>query len=234
MRSRLLLTCGSAAVAIGCTLDAPFARTNPYDPEAPFTFNMLGPDSIHALGEPFTFSVVVDPPSSAPLTFITWGAASPVRLLPEPPLPPMVTSGGGGAFVVVYAEATYRPVVISALVDTRPLGRTVIVGQRVASIELSCTPWTQAFTPCDAHPAAFGDTLRIHARLADPRGNPIRGVDVAMTEATITSRNTAVILPVVVPNTAGILRAVATGSGTTWLVMSGGVATDSIRIVVAP
>lgn len=224
-----------ALVVLGCTLEPPFDRTNPFDPGSPYEMQLLGvPDTVDARGARFTAVIERDPPLPAGDLSIKWEAIDP-RFgggFHDPPTPSeYVLPLAGGEFVASgVLTAEFVPATIAARFNSSVVvGRTIVVGQRARTLSLSCSG-----VACDAVPTLVGQTRAIQSTATDANGHLLAGLQHAMQRATVISRDPSVIAPSVTPNAGGLYGVSAVGEGNTWVVITVDLATDSVRFVVTP
>jgi hypothetical protein len=81
MRGKLYAISATIGVAVGVACsEGPFARANPYDPQADFEFELRASrDSAFAIGDRVLYQLVSDPPH--PITARIWGTDRPDLLL---------------------------------------------------------------------------------------------------------------------------------------------------------
>ena len=228
-RTTILLACLALAVA-GCKLEPPFERTNPYDTGGIVKIDMLGPDSIHSRGERFQMQLVGDPALPTDL-MVTWQALS-LNIPSTANVEPLYA----GDYLVERSSAIYEPVELAALLHDRVVGKLIFVGQRAATISLSCAPSGQPYRACDATPVVPGAPITVYTSLADALSYPIARAGVALARGSLESRDPSVAVAVAEPlaESATSVRFAAVGAGTTWLVVRVDDAVDSVRVSVAP
>lgn len=221
--------------ALGCTLEPPFDRSNPFDPGSPYEMRLVGvPDTLDARGARFTAVIERDPPLNIDNLSIRWEAIDP-RFGSVPPAPPppstLVLPLAAGEFVLsANLSAEFVTTSIGARFNSAVVvGRNIVVGQRARTLTLSC-----AGGACDATPLGIGATASIGSSSLDANGHLLSGLQHAMARATVVSRNPAVIAPSVTPNAGGNYGVTAVGAGSTWVVITVDFATDSVRFVVDP
>lgn len=139
---------------------------------------------------------------------------------------------GSGTFrVAESATARYRTYAIAArftdYIYQVVVGRSIVVGQRVAGLQLSCTP-----VACDAITPVPGAVITLGTAAEDALGNYIRGVPFAMARASVVSRNSAVVRPDSTTAATGMFHLTAASPGTTWVVVTMDVAVDSVQLTV--
>ncbi len=118
IRASLLLAL--VATLGSCTIEEPFARTNPFDSKSIYSMVMVGPDSVHGIGERFTMTIQSTPALPTGTLYVRWQRSHPLLLAPV----------ANGEFVVINASPTYTQVFITATFDDVVIGRTIWVGQR--------------------------------------------------------------------------------------------------------
>lgn len=221
-----------ALIAGGCKLEPPFERTNPYDTGGIVKIDMLGPDTIHSRGERFQMQLVGDPALPADL-LVTWQV---LIVEKDPASTANVEPLFGGAYFVDRASAIYERVELSALLHDRVVGKVIYVGQRAATVSLSCAPSGQPYRACDATPVAPGAPITVYTTLTDALGYQIARAGVALARGSLASRDPSVAVAVAEPlaESATSVRFAAVGAGTTWLVVRVDDAVDSVRVTVRP
>lgn len=233
MMRRLALA--SLVAALGCSLEPPFDRSNPFDPGSPYEMRLVGvPDTVDARGARFAAVIERDPPISVEDLSIRWEATDP-RFGGVPPNPPppstLVLPLADGEFVIspnLTAEMVTTSIA-ARFNSSVVVGRNIVVGQRARTLSLSCTSGA-----CDATPLGIGASAPIGSSALDANGHVLSGLQHAMARATVVSRNPAVIALNVTPNAAGSYGVTAVGAGSTWVVITVDFATDSVRFVVEP
>lgn len=113
---------GAAMVAglASCALDGPYARDNPFDPDADVVIRIVGPDSIHASFERITVTIEADSPLPPAPLGVSWESSNSGLLL----------ALGGGAYRTGNLPSQYQPVQILVYFLDRVVSKTVYVGQR--------------------------------------------------------------------------------------------------------
>ncbi len=224
----LVLIAGLAAVTLGCHLEEAFVRDNLWDPDAQVTRALSAPDSTFSIGDRIEVTFLTDPPlPSGPLN-IEWTSNGVADTATQ------VFAAGAGAFVVTRANAGYQPVAVSARLDGVIVSTTVMVGQKVASLDLTCGS-AGAPVACDATPLAVNALRTVASTMADANTNAIRRREFVMQRATTISRDPSG--PSTAPTIAHAagqwtVRGIAPGS--TWLVVTVDGRRDSVRFVVTP
>lgn len=229
------LAIATVLAALGCTLEPPFDRSNPFDPGSPYEMRLVGvPDTLDARGARFTAVIERDPPIDVSDLSIRWEATDP-RFGSIPPSPPPPSTL---VLPLIDGEFVLSPSLTAEMVTTSigarfnsavVIGRNIVVGQRARTLTLSC-----AAGACDATPLGIGATASIGSSSLDANGHLLSGLQHAMARATVVSRNPAVIAPNVTPNAGGSYAVTAVGAGSTWVVITVDFATDSVRFVVNP
>jgi hypothetical protein len=221
--------------ALGCSLEPPFERSNPFDPGSPFEMRLVGvPDTLDARGARFTAVIERDPPLDTDNLSIRWEAVDP-RFGGVPPSPPppstLVLPLADGEFVLsANLSAEFVTTSIGARFNSSiVVGRNIVVGQRARTLTLAC-----AGAACDAAPLNVGATATIGSSATDGNGHVLSGLQHAMARATVVSRNPSVIALNVTPNASGTYGVTAVGAGSAWVVITVDFATDSVRFVVDP
>lgn len=107
-----------AAGAVGCRIESPFARTNPFDAGGDVSLSLTGPDTVRGRGARFQMTLVTSHPFPPGDPLIRWSSS----------LPLLVVSAGRGEFVVTNDVGSYLAVEITAQLDSRLVGKTVIIG----------------------------------------------------------------------------------------------------------
>lgn len=240
---RRIIPLAFALFAAGCKLEPPFERASPYDADGIFVFSLEGPDSAHHLGDKIRLTLVTDPPLPDDEFRITWVARSHIECLPKHsancanlPVDLAVVGGAGqeAEFTVIDATAEYRRLVVGAFFGRVEVGRDLLIGQKVASLELSCSPWTEPEDDCTA-PVVPATTIELHTRMRDVANNVVRRVEYAIDRAVVTVRDPAIATPIAPGlELAGIIRLAAVSPGSTWVVTRIDEGVDSVRITVAP
>lgn len=148
------------AGSIGCGLEGPYDRTNPFDPGSPYLMTLVDvPDTAGADGLRFTATVHRDPPITANAA-VQWVTADPNALNS----PSTLTHLFGGEFVVSNrVTAELKTMAVGArFTDRIEVGRYVIVGQLSATLGLFCGT-VGAPVACDAAPFAPGASVLIRS-----------------------------------------------------------------------
>lgn len=237
-RSRIVLATGCALLlSTACALEKPFERTSPFDPESIYELSLSGPDSTHSFGEQVQLVLGATPPLPERDMYIEWVAFDFVHYIfagnvEVPVYTKLAQTNGDGSFIVIETSAEYRMINLAAMFDDVTVGHRLFVGQRAATLSLSCAPWTQLFTPCD-NVGGIPNTLALHTDMKDALGAPLRNVGFAIERGALTSRNTNVIAPQPVTRDAsGIVRFTVIGPGSTWVVVRIDDAVDSLLVTV--
>ena len=210
-------------LGVACDLQAPYARTNPFDPEARIGLRLAGPDSSHTLGERLRFTVESDVPLPPGPLYVNWQSDNPALLV----------SGANGEFVVLSASARYAAIGVTATFGDVPVRRILLLGQSADTLRLACGSLAVPVA-CDATAIGIGATLDIRPRLADAHGNAVRSPADALGRAVVTSRTSGVVQPVPEGASAGVVRIRGLAAGSTWVVVRVDRGTDSVRVVVSP
>lgn len=225
--------------AIGCSLEPPFERSNPFDPGSPYEMRLVGiPDTLGYKGARFTAVIERDPPMPAVPLLITWGATDPRIGSIPPALPPpsgLVLPLGAGEFML--SEALTAELVTTAIAarlnSEVVVGRTMVVGQLVDTLRLACGT-VAAPLACNAVPLSVGGTLSVRSSARDAGGAVVQGLQFAMERATVALRTPGVLSPSFTPNGLGTYTFTAAGAGSTWIVIRSDRAVDSVQVTVAP
>lgn len=230
-RARSLATMVVWVTAVSCTIEAPFARDNPWDTGSDVVLQLTGPDSVHSIGA--LIDVVLS--SSKPIPpggVIVWKSNE----LGDGMIPAetQVFTSGPAQFVVRQATAQYAQIAVSAFLDQRIVAWQVWVGQRTESLDLYCGP-RLAPIACDTTPMSPGSSRTIGSIALDGSTNPVGRLEFAMARGTVVSRDPSVVSTALTqPNAAGTVTVQAVGAGSTWVVMRIENGIDSVRVVVAP
>lgn len=225
-----------------CEIKEPFVRANPLDPASIYDISITGPDSVHSLSERIQLTVQSTPPFPDDDYFVQWTANNYVECVP-PGSPncrkidyPIVLSAGSGEYAVIDIEARYRSVLLVAHFGDVLAVHSVLLGQKVVALDLSCAPWSLPLNSCDSAPFARGSVIALYTRMTDPDGAAIsQKVEYAIERATVFSRDSGVVLPQpITADPSGAIRVGAVGAGTTWVVVRVDDAVDSVRVTVAP
>ena len=216
MSKRLLLSW--VLLAAACKLEPEFVRSNPLDSKSDmYRITLTGPDSTHpATAGPWYGCVPVDSDGCI---------AGPIVL---------AVAGANGAFEVIDARGDYRPILLSVSFGELAYSHPIMIGQKVARLELSCSEWTLPYDPCDDVPRQRDEFFMIHPRAHDPAGIPItKKLDrVLTTRGTVVSRDSLIVMPMSLQ--LGLVQLHSRNPGTTWIVLRIDGVADSIRVVVAP
>lgn len=238
MMRRLFLLL-AATFAVGCSLEPPFERSNPFDPGSPYEMRLVGvPDTLGYKGARFTAVIDRDPPMPTVPLLITWSAYDPRIGSVPPALPPpsaLVLPLGAGEFML--SEALTAELVttsIAARLNSEVVvGRNMVVGQLVDTLRLACGT-VSAPVACSALPLRVGGTLNLRSSARDAGGAVVQGLQFAMERANVTLRTPGVLTPTFTPNTSGTYTFTAAGAGTTWIVIRSDRAVDSVQVTVTP
>ena len=215
----LVITLLSAA----CDLQAPYARTNPFDPGAALGLRIVGPDSSHTLGERLRFTVEADAALPAGPLYVNWQSENPALLV----------SAANGEFVVLNASARFLELGVTATFGDVAIRRTVLVGQSADTLGLACgTVAVPTASGVASH--AVGATLDVRPRMVDAHGNVVRSPTDALLRAVATARTPSAVQPLTEGAAAGVVRLRAIGAGSSWVVVRVDRGTDSVRVVVSP
>ncbi len=226
----------AAATVVGCSIEPPLERSNPFDPESIYAFSLIGPDSVHSLGEEFALTLVTDPGLPDDDYAILWTAfqwLEPSGFPGVPPIPrTVVRTGVPGHFSVVLPSARYREVSLGAYFGTVAVGHRVWVGQKAVTLSLSCA--TTVPVPCAA-PLPPHSVVRVVPLMHDPRGNALVDPKWAIIRAHVTSRDPAVVVPAQIPgDSAAYVRVRGVGPGTAWVVVDIDGTKDSVSLTFSP
>lgn len=237
-RSALAVAGLAPLLALGaCTLQEPFERTNPFDPESVFEMSLSGPDSTHSFGEQVQLTLASTPPLPDREMYIEWVAHDFVHYISSgnvdvPVFTQLAQTNGDGKFIVVETSAEYRMINLAAMLDDVAVGHRLWVGQTAATLSLSCAPFTQPFTPCD-NVGGPPNILEIHTWMRDPLGVSLRNVGFAIERGSLTSRNPSVVIPrPLTRDAAGIVRFTVIGPGSAWVIVRMDDAVDSLLVTV--
>jgi hypothetical protein len=210
-------------LAAACDLQAPYARTNPFDPGGTIRMRIVGPDSSHALGERLRFAIEADAALPPGPLYVNWQSDNPALLV----------SAANGEFVVLGASARFTELGITATFGEVPVRRTILLGQSADSLRLACGTMAVP-AACDATPMTVGATLDVRPRLVDAFGNVVRSPSDALARAVLAARTAGVVQVLPDGAAAGVIRLRATAAGTSWVVVRVDRGTDSVRVVVSP
>lgn len=231
----------AALVGTACSVEPPFARTNPMDSGSNYDVIVHGPDSVHSLGERFTLTLSSTPVLPDGDYELVWEASPHIECLPKNAVgciqtpTEVATVAGEGEFEVIDMRAEYRTIAVSVYFGRKVFSHLVTIGQKAVAMQLSCSA-TGPVDPCDDEPFFRADTISVYPRMVDARGNPIvKKIGFGLQRGSIVSRNRAVIMPVPVDvERSNAIRVETRSGGTTWLVVHVDEATDSIRVAVRP
>jgi hypothetical protein len=215
---RLAVLVAIAATSAVAYVTEPFARTNPFDPEAPLQAQIVGvPDSMFSRGDTFRVSLVTDPVLPEGAVIRWYGDA--------------IQSLGGGLFRA--RDATHYPLRATVIAEIGPtrvprrLSTSVLLKQRVYSVTTECDTgclyrWLEIYDTVLTTPRDSLDSL-VYGYLPTLDVTVIsRDTNVATVPATRTSNYWTVVRP----------RA----NGQTWIVMSFGnrekLVSDSFPVTV--
>lgn len=214
----------TVALCAACALEAPYARTNPFDPGGILTLSMTGPDSAVYVGQRIHFTVGADRSLPTGPLIIAWRSSDPLTLI----------AGTNGEYIVTNATARIVPIEVTAMFDSVRVSRTVLVGQTAARLTLACGPAGGPAVACDATPLVVGSSLAVRATMTDSSTTPLRQPLYALQRAGLGSSDTTVARPA--PNAAGngTVTFLAVAPGTAWLRVRVDGARDSVRVVVGP
>lgn len=239
MSRRLLLSW--VLLAAACKLEPEFVRSNPLDSKSDmYRITLTGPDSTHSANARVQLTMHVDPPLPDVDYRIDWEAGPWYGCVPVDSdgciAGPIVlaVAGANGAFEVIDARGDYRPILLSVSFGERAYSHPIMIGQKVARLELSCSEWTLPYDPCDDVPRQRDELFMIHPRAHDPAGIPItKKLDrVLATRGTVVSRDSLIVMPMSLQ--LGLVQLHSRNPGTTWIVLQIDGVADSIRVVVAP
>ncbi len=230
--ARWITVGATVAVALGCHVEEPFARTNHWDAGGDAKKTLVAPDSTFAIGDTFTVTLTGIPPLPPGTLQIEWVSNGALDTATQ------VFPAGYGKFVVVRANAAFQVVPIAAEFDEVSVGTFVMVGQTLASLDLYCGTLA-AQVACDATPLAVNGTRLVSTITSDRNTNALRRRDAMFARMTAVSRDASVlaVVPPSVPATPNMaigytVRGVSAGA--TWLVVSGDGVRDSVRVIVGP
>jgi hypothetical protein len=215
-------------VALACSLEPPFDRTNPFDPGSPYPMRLEGvPDTVASIGERFQAVIERDPPINTAGLAIQWVVTDPNNILAGVPEIQHLFNGDYVSTNVM--SARLKTVAIGARFnDDVVVGRYITVGQLVDTLNLYCS------NPCATMPISVGWTFPVFSDARDARGNEVRFENFAMQRAVVTIRNPAVIGSAVTPNGTGMYVFSALSAGSSWIVIRSDRATDSVHVTVTP
>lgn len=228
--------------AVACAVEAPFARTNPMDSESNYAITLLGPDSIHSLGERFQLTIAAEPALPAGDYELAWVATPHSECIPyndpgcDRVLTDVVAVAGEGVFDVIDMRAEYREIYLSVHFGHKHFSHIVMVGQKAAELDLSCSSSNVPIDPCDDVPFDNRHTILLHPRMLDARGHPIvNKVEFALGRGSVFSRDSSIVTPLpMIADTSGVIRLTPLNAGATWVIVNIDEAMDSIRVAVAP
>ncbi|MEY3701759.1 MAG: hypothetical protein RI891_1051 [Gemmatimonadota bacterium] len=214
--------CALIGVAlVGCELESPYARVNPFDPGGVVRLSMSGPDSAVFAGQRVRYTVDASHPLPSGSAMIAWRSSDPLRLI----------AGTAGEYIVTNATARFVPVEVSVLFDSVRVSRTVLVGQTVARLALWCGPVGGPMIACEA---GAGTTLLVRATMADSSTTPVRQPLYAVQRAVVSSSDSSVVRPAVDAAGDGTLAVTARAAGQAWMRVQVDGARDSVLVVVRP
>jgi hypothetical protein len=218
-----------ALTALGCSLEPPFDRTNPFDPGSPYVISFLGaPDTVASIGERFQVTLDRDPPIDQSELSIQWQVSDPNDILVTPV--ELQHLFNGEYIGTNLMSAQLRTLAIGARFNSAVVvGRNITVGQLVATLNPSC-----GATACSAVPVGVGGTLTVFTDARDALNQVVRLEQFAMQRATVTVRSPSVLTPTWTPNGSGTYTFSVTGTGTTWVVIRSDRAVDSVQVTIAP
>lgn len=222
-------------------MEPPFARTNPMDSGSDYQVTLSGPDSVHSMGETFRITMTTDPALPADDYEFVWEAGPVYECFPEPPcfrkspvpiyMAAVVTKG---EFSVIDTRADHRMMHATVHFGDVPHSHRVFVGQKAVALDLSCSPWTLPYDPCDDNLFQTADTIRLHARMFDARGHPIaRKPGFALERGQVIPRDDVVqsyAMPHDPYRSLYLLNPLRAGA--TWVVVKIDDAVDSVYVVV--
>jgi hypothetical protein len=221
----------AAALGVGaCALEPPLDRTNPFDPWSPYPMTLVGaPDTAYSIGEEFNTFIERTPPIPSDGIILKWEVTDPNDI--NRPVNEVQSMGDGRFRITSFATAQFRTYAIAArftdYIYQVVVGRNIVVGQRVAALQVSCIPG-----PCDAITPASGTVITLATDAEDALGGFIRGIPFAMARASIVSRDPAVVRPDSTTASTGRFHLTAGAPGTTWVVVTMDVAVDSVQLTV--
>lgn len=214
----------TALLGAACALEGPFERTNPFDIEGVLQLTLVGPDSAVFAGQRVRFTVTADRPLPPGDLLIGWRSSDPLKLI----------AGTNGEYVVTGATAQFVPVEIAAEFDSVRVVRTVLVGQKAATLDLWCGPAGGPAVACDATPVGVGATFLVRTTMADSSTTPLRSPIFALQRAVLSSSDSAVARPAANAAGNGTLAWQALSPGQAWLRARVDGVLDSVRVVIAP
>lgn len=226
-RGRLVATL--ALVALGCQLEPPFDRSNPFDPGSPYEIRFVGaPDTVASIGERFQVTLEREPPIDQAALSIQWEVADPNDAFVVPTELRHLFNGEFSGTSTMTAQL--RTLAIAARFnDAVVVGRNIVVGQLVATLNPSC-----GVTACTAVAVGVGGTLAVFTDARDALGAAVQQEQFAMQRASVTVRAPAILTPSYTPNASGTYGFAVTGTGTTWVVIRSDRAVDSVQVTVTP
>lgn len=214
----------SAALSVACALEQPFERTNPFDIEGVLRLSLVGPDSAVFAGQRVRFTVASDRPLPSGDLLIGWRSSDPLKLI----------AGSNGEYVVTNATAQFVPVEVAAEFDSVRVVRTVLVGQKAATLDLWCGPASGPAVACDATPIGVGASVIVRTTMADSSTTPLRSPIFALQRAVLSSSDSSVARPAANAAGNGTLTWSALAPGQAWLRARVDGVLDSVRVVIAP
>jgi hypothetical protein len=236
-RAGLLRSAIIAAAAVSC--EAPYVRTNPYDPNVPVTITITGPDTLFSAFEVGTYTATTTP--AFPDSALAWpGVGDPGRSTglqnTGPPLWPATATvrvqAAIGAIDTTVAHAAGNSIIVQTIQLYRHTAdKSVVVTQRLVRIPLRC-PDVHACTPISVGgtDSVWVDGFdALNQPLYRPPGtplNPLNGTPIA----TFVLRDPSIAS--LVPVGIRVVAVNALKPGTTWLVATRATLTDSLQIVV--
>ena len=224
---RLVVGLLLGAALAGCRWEAPFTRDNLWDPGATNVKELLGPDSTFAIGDTFSLTLRTEPALPATGYTISWFAPGAADTSTN------VYTAVDGRFLVTRAHADFAVVTVGVAFGDVTVGHQVIVGQRLATLALTCGT-VAAPVACDATPLAVDATRAVVSTMLDRNGNAIRRRQAVMARSTYVTRDPAVLsVQPTTPNAAGTYTVRGAGIGSTWLVVTADGRRDSVRVVVS-
>lgn len=233
MTRRIALSVAVAALAAGaCSLEPPLVRSNPFDPWSPYSMTLAGaPDTAYSIGEEFDTHIERTPPIPTDVN-LKWEVANPRVLDGVVTEVLAISRGATGSFrVTSFATAEYQTFSIAArftdYIYEVVVGRNIVVGQRVAALQLNCIPM-----PCASLTSVPGDVVSLSPVAQDARGNLIRGLNYAMGRSSMLSRDPSVVRTDSTAALAGRFHLTAVAPGTTWVVVTMDIAVDSVQLTV--
>lgn len=190
------------------------------------------PDTTFSIGEEFDAWIERTSPIPTDGILLKWEATDPNTSGSSAPQILAISGGATGTFrITQLASAQYKTLSIGArftdYIYQVVVGRNIVVGQRVADVQLSCIEG-----PCNAITPLAGAPLTLSALAQDARGNAIRAISFAMARADAVSRDPAVVRADSTTASLGRFHLTPVAPGTTWVVVTMDIAVDSVQLTV--